>query len=183
VSAGQALVAPRVEQPFYGAGILKLVLLSVSTFNLYLLVWLLLHWRHRRDITGERVIPSVRSLFFPWVFTVPLGYRVAKAGVRLGACGWASPLVAATLWVVVTLSTVVLPEGPALLLALTAVGPAVWLQVLANRVNACVVPNYDRNDQLTTSNEVVVAVGGLLLLLAIIGLFTHGASVSVEERF
>ena len=170
--------------PFFAVGRLKFVVLSLTTFNLYHLLWLYQHWRHRRDVLGERVLPAPRSLF-PWIFMLPLGYRIAKASVLSNTSGWSSALAAATSWTLLAVGSAFLPDGPPALLGLLPVLPGVWLQALANRVNGAIAPGHPPNERLTTTNKivVVVVVGAILFLLALIGLFMPTESITVHEQF
>jgi hypothetical protein len=159
--------ATSAVQPFFAIGRWKFVALALSTFNLYQLVWLWQHWRHRRKVVGEPVLPAVRALLFPWIFTIPLGYRIAKACVASGTAGWSPALTAAILWTLSSLGSAFLPDGSWLLLTFLPVLSGTWLQHLANRVNTTVVPAHDRNQQFTLANKVVVVIGGLAVLLLI----------------
>ncbi len=174
---------PPPVPPFFAVGPAKFVVLSLTTFNFYQLIWLWQHWRHRREMLNERVLPAARAVLFPWLFTIPLGYRIAKAGVASGTAGWSAALVAAALWSVSTLGSAFLPDNAWALLSLAPVLPGLWLQHLANRVNGVVAPAHDRNARFTRANKAVVAVGGLLLLLVIVVFLLPDATVEVEEHF
>jgi hypothetical protein len=168
--------------PFFAVGLRKFVALSIATFCLYHLVWMYQHWRHRRDVAGERVLPAARALF-AWIFAVPLGYRIAKAGVARGTAGWLPGIVAALLWASATVGMNALPDGPWSLAAMLVIAPAAWLQALANSVNAAVAPSADPNREFTTMNMVTIALGAVLFLLALAGLFVPTETINVEETF
>jgi hypothetical protein len=125
--------------PFFPVGLAKFVTLSLTTFGLYQLLWFFQHWRHRRDVMGERVVPAARSLF-AWIFVVPLGLRIAKASVASRAGGRAPAILTAGVWAISALGSALLPDGPLALLGLSPILPATFLQMLANRVNASVAP-------------------------------------------
>jgi len=168
--------------PFFAIGRAKFVALSLTTFGLYQLVWLWQHWRHRRKVAGERVLPALRAVWFPWIFTIPLGYRIAKAGVASGTAGWLSALTAAILWTLFFVGSPFLPHGPWSALAILPILFATWLQDLANRVNAAVAPAHERNHRFTFANKVVVAIGSILFVLATVGLFLATEAVTVERH-
>jgi hypothetical protein len=169
--------------PFYSIGCVKLLALSLATLNFYQLIWFWQHWRHRRNALGERVLPAVRGILFPWIFSAFLGYRVAKAGVASQTAGWLPALAAGVLSGVALLGTAALPDDKWALLALLSVLPDLWLQNLANRVNRAVAPNHDANTRFTLANKIIVAIGSVLLLAAIFTSFAPDSIVEVEERF
>jgi len=163
-----------LRTPFFPLGLRKLVMLGVSTFGLYQLRWLYLHWRHIRDAGPEHISPVARSVLLPPVFVFPLAYRIGLAFEPSGARGRALGLGAAAIWAGLVFVLPAMPGLPLPFLFMPLL-PVVALQAMANRVNQAAVPGHSPNAQLTRMNMVVVVVGGILVMLAII------ASLS-EER-
>jgi len=132
-----------------------------------------LHWRHIRDVGGERISPAVRAVFIPHVFVFALAYRIGRAAQEAsGTEGPTLALLAAAAWAVVVLVSLAAPEMPTPLVLLPLL-PLVGLQAMANRVNRMMAPGHDPNARLTRWNVVVVVLGGLLFLLATIASFSR----------
>jgi len=164
-SSETADVRPR--PPFFPLGLVKLLLLGLSTFGLYQLIWFFLHWRHIRDVGGERISPAMRAVVIPQVFVFPLAYRIGKAVPGFGVWSLALALFAATAWAVLLLLSLAAPSIPPPLV-LVPLLPLVGLQAMANRVNRLVASGHDPNTRLTRWGLLVVVLGGLLFLLGTI---------------
>ena len=150
-------------QPFFAVGLVQLLLLGIATFGLYQLHWFLMHWRHLRDCRGERVSPAIRGILFAGVFIFPLAYRFGKVA-RSRAVG--SPVVTlllATVWLVLSLA-ILLTRAP-VPVTLVPLVPLAGLQAVVNRTNRTLSPGHNPNARLTVGNWVLVAIGGLLMLL------------------
>ena len=156
-------VPPR--EPFFAVGLGKLVLLGVSTLGLYQVVWLLMHWRHRRDVWGERINAGVRAIIVPQVFIFPLAYRMGVAAKANHVGGPVSTLAMAALWAVLSVAAVLAGAAPLAVLLLLI--PLVLLQATANRVNRVAAPRHQPNTGVTTKNWLVIGCGSLVWLLVV----------------
>lgn len=156
-------VPPR--EPFFAVGLGKLVLLGVSTLGLYQVVWLLMHWRHRRDVWGERINAGVRAIIVPQVFIFPLAYRMGVAAKANHVGGPVSTLAMAALWAVLSVAAVLAGAAPLAVLLLLI--PLVLLQATANRVNRVAAPRHQPNTGLTTKNWLVIGCGSLVWFLVV----------------
>jgi hypothetical protein len=62
LSASAAGFPPERKRYFFDVSILKLVVMSTVTFNLYQIYWFYKNWRLAKE-RGENVIPLLRTLF------------------------------------------------------------------------------------------------------------------------
>ena len=167
IDASRTAVATGDETVWFAVGATKLVVMSVVTLGLYQLYWFYQQWRRVAD-TEENIRPRARALFSVF-FCHSLFRRVMESARTMGM---EPPLPAALLSVPFILLTLAwkLPR-PFSLIGLLSVLPLVLVQRLANAVALGQAPETDANARLTPVNWVGVAVGGLLVLLAVAGAF------------
>jgi hypothetical protein len=155
------------ETPFFLVGGGKLVVMSVVTLGLYELYWFYQHWRRVRDVGGEEIWPFIR-MFFTVVFCYPLFRRIADAAIARNQPYVPSAFGCTVVFVVFTILWR-LPD-PWWLISMFAVFPLVPIQRAASAVALAEVPGADPNTTLTPLNWFGVVLGGLLLILAVIGM-------------
>jgi hypothetical protein len=154
--------------PFFAVSVTKLVILSVCTLGLYELYWFYKNWQLIRLREASNISPGARA-FFAIIFCYQCFSRIRTAGVEAGITPALPAGALAIGWVLLTL-TWRLPD-PYWLLAYAAIAFLVPVQSHVNRINAAVAPGHDANDRLTGWNWLWISVGGLILILAMIGLF------------
>jgi hypothetical protein len=156
------------QAPFFAVSIFKLVLLSVLTLGIYELYWFYQNWKLIRDREGSDIWPVPRAIFTVFFchacFARIRDFETPAAGKSDLASGWL-----ATAWIITTLMHK-LPQ-PWWLISLAAVLFVVPVQARANRINAELSPEHDRNSRFTGWNWAIVVFGGIFLLLVLIGSF------------
>jgi hypothetical protein len=166
--------AKRPAPPLFPIGLRKLALLLLTTLTVYQFLWFFYHWRYLRDVGGQRVRPAVRSLIAP-IFVIPLAWQIGKAAEKSRAGNRIWAVLAAVAWIAIVLLASSLRQSPVPLMGLLLVAleiiPIIILQRMANRVNRIVAPLAKADSRLTRAQLAVVAIGGLLLLAGIVGLF------------
>ena len=172
-----------VDPPFFEVGLPKLAVMSICTFSLYQLYWFYQHWKRIAARERGAISPVARTIFSV-VFCYPCFARIrdydgsddgslsllAQRDFPADApqVGWTLPAVPLTIgWTVMNLGGWVVPD-PYTLLTLLDVVFLLPVQAYANRLNAISKRPHHRNTQLTVWNWVGVAVGGLLLLTALL---------------
>jgi hypothetical protein len=162
------------EQPvFFPVGLTKLAVLGVCTFGLYLLYWFYRSWRQMPDQPSRRIHAAVATIFYPLT-----AYSLFKEVERFSArSGGPSRVGAGPLAVCLFLVTAAdrLPDLYSLI-SLLAFLPLLPVAQLVNRINAQVRPLADPNIRLSAANIVGAAIGGLLLLAAVIGMIWGDAN-------
>ena len=155
------------EPPFFAVSLTKLVVLSFCSLGFYELYWFYRHWRRVKERDRDDISPVWRSVFGIF-FCHALFARIRDEQVawKLGTLS-AGALAAG--WILTTLSSRL--PAPYFLVSLMAWVFLLPVQAAANRVNAAALPDHDRNARFGLSNWLVVAIGGVVVLLAIVGSF------------
>jgi hypothetical protein len=169
--ADVALPALVRRTPFFAVGTTKLLVMCLCTMTLYQLFWFYKNWRAWKLHSGENVTPVLRTLFAV-LFCYPLFKRINERAEAAAVGGFAAGVLA-TVWIV--LSVLYRLPDPYWLVSFGAVFVLPAVQAVANRVNETVAPGHDRNRAFSAWNWVAVALGGPLMVLAIIGAFTNPA--------
>jgi hypothetical protein len=164
VPSGNENVGPKPAP--YSVTTQKFLLLSFCTFGLYQGYWCFRIWKSIQATTGERMKPAWRGVFTPiWVWD--LFPRIQSMARSCGAtAGW-SPKALAAAYVLINFLWR-LPD-PWWLLGLAGVLPMIPVQRAVRRV----AESYGapRHESYTKWNIVTIAIGGLLLMLSLFGLF------------
>lgn len=156
------------QQPMYHAvSNAKLVVLSLCTFGLYPLVWFYRNWKLEKQRTGEDLSPFWRT-FFTLFYFHDLIRRMNRHTLEVQA---ETVNVGNIVTAFVLLNLAARLPGPLRLVGLLSFLPLLRVQRLANAINAHYTPLAERNARFSAVNIVVIALGGLLLLLSIIGSF------------
>lgn len=155
------------ETPFFLVGGGKLVIMSVVTLGFYQLYWFYQQWRRVRDVGREPIWPFVR-MFFTVIFCYALFRRVADAAAQRGL-DYVPSAGACTLGFVVFTMLFPLPD-PWWMLSLFSAFPMVPIQRAASAAALAQVPTADPNTTLSPLNWFGVVLGGLVLILALIGM-------------
>jgi len=152
--------------PFFAVSLLKLTLLSLSTFGFYKLYWFYRNWKLIKERDNSDIMPFWRA-FFGIIFCYQCFAKIKDAGTSrdIQPSLAAGPL--ATGWIILTL-TWRLPD-PYALITFGAVAFLLPVQAYVNRINAHDAPDHDPNARLSAWNWVAIVVGGFLFFLAIIG--------------
>lgn len=161
--------AAPAEAPLYAVGLPKMVALSLGTLGLYGVYWFYRQWKGIKEqglALGASPIP--RAIFAVF-FCYPCFAKVRELGEqrlpdrRLPA----GPL--ATGWIILALAG--RAPSPWFLLTFLSVVFLLPVQAYANRLNAVVAPDHDRNGGIKGWNWLVVAVGLPLFVVLVIGAF------------
>jgi len=156
------------EPPLFAVSLAKLLVLCTCTLGLYEIYWAYQHWVRIKRREGSDIIPAARA-FFGVIFCYALFARVRDAGKAADLADPPPAGLLAIAWIVATVSWK-LPD-PWWLLSMLSPLLMLPIQAYANRLNAAVVPDHDRNGRFGAANIAWTLVGGLTLMLAIAGAF------------
>jgi len=144
--------------------------MSVATLSLYEIYWSYQNWKCVQRLNDEKLNAPIRAFFYP-VTSYFLLRRIrdhaqkVEEGVSLQAGLLAIAVFAlSVLWR--------LPD-PYWLVSLLAFLPLLPVQSLANRINRKVAPRADPNSRFGGWNIAGAVAGGLLLVLAIVGILSE----------
>ena len=156
-----------VAAPFFPVGIQKLLVMSLLTFNLYLIYWFYRNWRAVRNF-GKRSPNAVLGGVFYYFSAYWLFRRMRVKSLAIGeALEFPAGGIA---WMLLLFAVVsVLPSGW-YLLSFCAASALVPVQREVNAINAKLAPNLDANEGYSGLNIAGMLAGGLLLLLNLVGL-------------
>jgi hypothetical protein len=167
----QAAVAdPAVaaEQPvFFPVGLTKLAVLGVCTSGLYLLYWFYKSWRQMPDRPSRRINAIVATMFCP-LTAYFLFKEVERFSARSGGPSHISAGALAVCFFLVD-ATGRMPDLYGLI-SLLAFLPLLPVAQLVNRLNAQLRPLADPNTRFSATNIVGAAIGGLIVLAAVVGM-------------
>ncbi len=166
-SASYAESAPDRKAHFFDVSVLKLVVMSAVTFNLYQIYWFYMNWKIAKE-RGEDVIPVLRAIFAV-LFAFPLFKEVRVVGRAAGVEAAQSAGALAFLFFVLQ-ALWQLPD-PFWLLGFLTVIPLAFVQHDIAKVHRALGLDPDSNSRFTWLNILAVVFGGLWLLLAVIGAF------------
>jgi hypothetical protein len=157
---------PEAKRYFFDVSILKLVVMSTVTFNLYQIFWFYRNWRLAKE-RGEDLMPLPRAIFAVF-FAYPLFQEVRQIGRTAGVNAAASAGGLAFLFFILQ-ATWRLPD-PLWLLGFASVLPLALVQRDIAKVHRSLGVDPHVNDRFTWKNILGVVLGGLWILLAIVGL-------------
>jgi hypothetical protein len=161
------VAAAGVEAPWFLVGGAKLLIMSVATLGLYEIYWCYQHWKRVRDVQEDPVWPFPRALF-AIIFCFPLFERISDQAADRGHPHVPSAKACAILFALLSFAWR-LPD-PGWLVGFFAVLPLITIQRAAQALALEAVPHADPNTRLTGLNWVGVVLGGLLILIAIVGM-------------
>ena len=173
----QVLKAPFAIN-YYNVSIAKLIVLSICTLSVYEFYWMYRNWKIIKNHSGVEISPFWRAWFY--LFFCGNLFRIIKLSIKqrnfeipyptgilatvyilLNFCGYASAKynhwAATLLWIISFFSLV----------------PLVILQKAINAYNSSIDPSYKINTKFTKGSIVLVAVGGLIVILALFGVLLH----------
>jgi hypothetical protein len=153
--------------PYFPVSTVKLAVMSIVTFGLYQIYWFYQHWTRERARTGEGLWPLPRAIFGV-LFAYSLARRIRGQAVAVKVPTLESPGLLAVAYFL--LNGASLLPNPYSLIWLVAFVPLLPIQGAANRINQQVAPAAPRNDAYSGANIVMIVFGGILLLLAVVGL-------------
>ncbi|MEM6819453.1 MAG: hypothetical protein AAF578_11760 [Pseudomonadota bacterium] len=181
-------VADVSSTPYYVVSAKKLVILSIITFNMYIVYWAYRHWAHVKRYFQEDVWPVPRALFMVF-FTHSLFGRIdGSLRAKNMTYSW-SPYSLATLVVLISVAVNILSRigarfGDPLWIDLVALGSVFVLTALlvpAQRAAnlASDDPEGESNSNLTAANWAWIVLGGAYWGVSMLGLWfllTQGAA-------
>jgi hypothetical protein len=153
---------------FFAVSKWKLAAMSIATLGLYDIFWFYKNWKCVQQLDNGKMPPIIPAFFYPltsyWLFKrIREQAESEKVSVEIDAGPLAGVvLVAAYLFR--------LPD-PYWLLAFAGFLPLVPVQAAVNQINRKVAPGLDPNDRFSRWNLAAIVIGGLVLCLAILGLF------------
>lgn len=155
--------------PFYFAvSITKLVVLYLTTFGLYQVVWFYWHWRTIKERERADLRPVLRAVFAVF-FCYSLFSRIRDTASRVSAASSFSAGACATTWILLTL-TARLPSAY-WLVTLASFLPLIPVQRAANQINQRLSPGHDPNGRFTGWNILVIVLGSIFFALVLVSLF------------
>jgi hypothetical protein len=162
----ESVAAPPVTM-FFPVSPLKLILMSICTFGVYDVFWFYMNWGYvnRRE---QQIRPFLRAIFWP-LFCYPLFRRIHLAAESQGTQRSFAPIPLAAGWVILRLLGG-LPD-PGWPIGLFSVLCLVPVQATVNEINLATNPQHNRNSRFTGWNIAALAIGGGVLILALIGTF------------
>jgi len=164
-------VVPGVEAVFFPVSLGKLALMSLGTLGLYQVYWFYKNWKCVQQNSGDKVSAPIRAVFYPLV-SYPLFRRVRDRAAAAGVeGGLQAGLLALALFVLSMLWR--LPD-PWWLAGLAGFLPMLPVQSAVNEINARLAPQADPNARFSGGNIAGMIVGGLVLLLAVVGMLLPG---------
>ena len=145
----------------------KLLILSVCTFNIYLLYWFWKNFRYERRRNPE-IWPVLRTIFSGIFFYSLARGALDEADSRGVPARYSPAILTAVLWAA-AIGSRLLPEvmSPLIFLYALILMP---VQLTVNRINRHINPALSRAEQFRVVEIVVAVPGGLFALLAIYAL-------------
>ena len=154
----------------------KLFILSATTFNLYLIYWFWRNFRYEQGRNPE-TWPVLRTIFSGIFFYTLARSALDEAATRGIPARYSPGLLTALLWGA-SIGTRFLPDLVAIVAVFLLALIVMPVQLTVNRINHHINPALQRAERFGVWEIVIAVPGGLLLLLAIIGiLFLPDASV------
>jgi hypothetical protein len=155
------------SEPSFCVGGLKLLVMSLATFGLYLLYWLYRNWKAEQERSGDNIVPLARAVFAV-LFFHSLASRVALRAEAEGIPPRFSPILLTTVFVVLALSPR-LPD-PWWLLSLGTAVPVLPIQRALQALDEAKGID-SRGNRLFRGGEIAVfAIGAIVWLLILTGL-------------
>jgi hypothetical protein len=155
------------SQPmFFPISRLKLLVMYIATFGLYEVFWFYKNWQLFKAKTGNEISPFWRTVFGVFYFYDLLAHIQEKALSRR-VYAYFSPFLLTVVWIGLRVCTR-LPD-PYWIVSFFSVIVLFPVQETVNELNSVVAPNHNPNDRFSVWNILTIAVGGSLIVLAIVG--------------
>jgi hypothetical protein len=158
------------EETYFPVSCTKLVVLSFCTLGIYEIYWAWRCWEFIRDRDETRFNPFWRSvyishLFFNFLLFWDVFRSTGQSKPRALGMSFSLGLTFAALWIWGFLFA----DSPLWSITLLGFFVPVPIQRQINAFNRAKHPGHDPNRSFSRGNLVVVAIGGLALLLALVG--------------
>ena len=156
-----------VPLPYFEVGLGKFVAMSIVTLGFYEIYWAYQQWTRIKARTGESISPAWRA-FFAHLWGFSLLERVRSEASAEGInVGWSSGALGTVYLIMGALWRLPDPLWVISVLSFLPLIPAVQaISALHDKRE----PNRDRNSRFSGANVGGVVVGGVVLVLALIGL-------------
>lgn len=164
---------PEQRRHFFDVSLLKLIVMSTVTFNLYQIYWFYKHWQAVKT-RGEDLWPLPRA-----IFAVLFAHALFKETVEVGR---AASVEVATRPGAHALTFFLLQfawrlPDPFWLLGFATVLPLIPMQTDVRRIHVALGLDPAINDRFTWKNIVGVVLGVIWILLVVVGLFVPESAV------
>ena len=146
----------------------KLFVLSATTFNLYLIYWFWKNFKYEQGRNPE-IWPVLRTIFSGIFFYTLARGALDEADSRGIRASYSPALLTALLWGT-SIGTRFLPDIVAIVAVFLLALIVMPVQLVVNRINRHINPSLERAERFRIWEIVIAIPGGLLLLLAIVGL-------------
>lgn len=146
----------------------KLFILSATTFNLYLIYWLWRNFRYEQGRNPE-IWPVLRTIFSGIFFYTLARSALDEADTRGIRARYSPMLLTALLWGA-SIGTRFLPDIVAIVIVFLMALILMPVQLAVNEINRHINPALQRAEGFRVWEIVIAVPGGLLLLLAIVGI-------------
>ena len=157
---------------FFAVSKAKLVVMSVFTWGLYQIYWFYKNWQAVEQQEGSGIMPVARA-FFSVFFCYALFEKMRTQASAIGVSGnLFKPGVQAAGWIILTIVPNQLPSI-LFVLGLFAVLFLLPVQHTINQIHAIESQGVAINDKFSGGNIAGIIIGGILLLLAIVGLMAE----------
>ncbi|HEY8085438.1 MAG TPA: Ran-binding zinc finger domain-containing protein [Methylophilaceae bacterium] len=146
----------------------KLVLMCVFTFSLYEIYWFYKNWTAiKQHYTGSKIMPAARSLFAPiWAYSCFKQIKNSAAGMPAYKDFPIGNLALA--FFTFNLCSGLPP--PLNFLGLLTFYPIIAVNNMALAVNRRNNPDFKNNEEITTNNKIVIAIGAFFWVMVIVGM-------------
>ena len=158
---------PQTEY-YFAVSLTKLLLMSLCTGGVYEIFWFYKNWEIVRQREKIKIMPVWRSLF-AYFFCYALFRRISYSEKVILTKNTFTPGALTIGWVLLTFSWKL--PGAYWLLANLAVLFILPAQIAVNEINSKVAPDHNKNDTYSFWNVLIIALGGLILILSVGGAF------------
>ena len=153
---------------FFPVSLRKLLVLLICTLGGYSIYWFYKNWQLVKSREHSSISPKDRAVFW-FIFYYPLFCRLKKSAAEIGIGTFPTGTVIVCFIIISWLSQSD-PSGY-WWFSILGIFSLLIFQHIANRINAVIAPNHDRNTQFTFWNIVAVVLGGGLLALLTVSEF------------
>lgn len=158
---------------FFTASPVKLALLSVATWNLYMLYWFYMNFRAIRARESSAIMPFWRAFFSPfWSYACFRRQGEASpAGLRRGT----AMALSAGYFAMAIVSALPLIPDPYWMISLGEFAFLYLPNRWARQANLAADPSLEENARFTTANWIWIVLGGAFLVLVLWAMLTEAA--------
>ncbi|MEG4802836.1 hypothetical protein QUB63_12245 [Microcoleus sp. ARI1-B5] len=153
---------------FFPVSRFKLFVMSIVTFGFYQLFWFYKNWQLLKAEDESNISPFWRTVFGT-LYCYPLLAKIKNWAKSRSVYANFSPLWLTVAWIgiIVFCRNLPIPYRLAGLLSVIALLP---VQKSVNELNNLMVPYHDPNSRFSLWNIAAIAVGGGIIVLAIVGI-------------